>query len=113
MKIKKFNESISTFTYETFDFFDLIVEKLKKNKGYTIFSIEKEEDFCKVFNFETKEEFDKEFTITKHPIYPGNIIAPNNVIESEIGLSDTCIINGQEFILNINELYLMVDGKII
>ena len=57
MKIKKFNESISTFTYETFDFFDLIVEKLKKNKGYTIFSIEKEEDFCKVFNFETKEEF--------------------------------------------------------
>jgi hypothetical protein len=113
MRIKRLNESLNNLNYETFDFFDLIVEKLKSYKGYTVFSIEKEEQFCKIFNFETEEEFNKNFSISKHPIYPGSMIVPNNVVEIEHGIGDTCIIGEQEFTINPLELYLMKDGKLI
>jgi hypothetical protein len=113
MRIKKFNEGLSNLNYETFDFFDLIVTKLKNNKGYTVFSYEKEDLFCKSFNFATKEEFDMEFSITKHSYYPGNILTPKNIVRTENGHVDYCVIDGQQFTIDINELYLMVDGKLV
>ena len=76
MKIKKFNESLTSVNLDTFSFFDLVVEKVKTFNGWTVFSISKEENFCQTFNFPNEQEFLKEFSISKHPIYPGSIIIP-------------------------------------
>jgi len=111
MKIRKFNESINNLKYESIDFFDLVVEKLKNYKGYTVFHIENENQYCQIFNFDSKEKFDREFSIAKNPSYPGNMVIPNNIIE-EFGISDKCIIDNQEFILNLDSIYLVIDGKL-
>ena len=113
IKIRRFNEGISNLKYESFDFFDITVEKLKNYKGWTVFYISKEDQYCQVFNFANKEDFDRNFSINKHPHYPGNMVAPNNVEETEQGNSDRCIIDGQEFYLETLELYLIIDGKLM
>lgn len=112
MRIRKFNESLHTLDYESVDFFDLVVERLKSHKGYAVFHIEKEDQYCQIFKFDSKEKFDREFSITKHPSYPGNMVYPNNVKE-EFGLTDSCIIDGQEFTIDLNSLYLVIDGKLM
>lgn len=113
MKIRRFNEKITNLKYESFDFFDITVEKLKNYKGWTVFYISKEDQYCQVFSFAHKEDFDKNFSINKHPHYPGNMVVPNNVNETEQGASDRCVIDGQEFYLETLELYLIIDGKLM
>jgi hypothetical protein len=121
-RLQRFNESTKTVNYESVNFFDLIVEKIKKMTGWTVFSISKEENYCQIFNFKTKEDFDKNFYVEKHPIYPGNIVIPRTVIEENVirnskgfmpMATDTCIIDGEEFSLEVTELYLIVDGKLM
>lgn len=111
MKIRKFNESLNHIKYEGIDFFDIIVEKIKPYKGYTVFHISRDDNYCQIFNFKTKEDFEKEFHIDKHPYYPGNCIIPNQ-IEEESNQFDTCFIGGQEYMLDISNIYLVIDGKV-
>jgi len=83
----------------TISLFDLILEKLKDEKGYNVVSLSDEnDDIGQVFHFETKEEFELNFEITKHPYYPSNMIIPKNNIFS---------------IISHHNLYLIVDGKLV
>jgi hypothetical protein len=83
----------------TVSLFDLILEKLKDEKGYNVVSLSDEnDDIGQVFHFETKEEFELNFEITKHPYYPNNKIIPKNNIFS---------------IISHHNLYLIVDGKLV
>ena len=40
------------------------------------------------------------------------MVVPNNVTE-EVGVTDSCVIDGQEFTLDLSSLYLIIDGKLI
>jgi hypothetical protein len=83
----------------TISLFDLILEKLKDEKGYNVVSLSDEnDDIGQIFHFETKEEFELNFEIAKHPYYPGNMIIPKNNIFS---------------IISHHNLYLIVDGNLM
>lgn len=108
MRILKFNESSNNLQYEDIDFFDLILEKLKSYNGYAVFEISKEEMHSKLFKFDTKEEFEKNFEIKKHLYYPGNMVIPINKIDGDYN----CLINGEKFYIDEDNLYLVIKGKL-
>lgn len=83
----------------TISLFDLILEKLKDEKGYNVVSLSDEnDDIGQIFHFETKEEFESNFEIAKHPYYPDNMIIPKNDIFT---------------IISHHKLYLIVDGNLM
>lgn len=83
----------------TVSLFDLILEKLKDEKGYNVVSLDNQnDDIGQIFHFETREEFEANFEITKHPYYPTNMIIPRNNIFS---------------IVNHHNLYLIIDGVLM
>ena len=89
--------------------FDLISEKVKGSVGYTLVELSKEGD-SKIIHFDTKEDFDKDFGMKKHPYYPSDMIVPKNVT-GDYGTSMECLIDGVEEYIDLNNLYLFIDGK--
>ncbi len=94
-------ESISTF--------DLLCEKVKDYKGYTVIQVSKEEH-SKIFHFDDKADFDKNFELKPHSYYPCDALYPINVT-AEYGDSIECVVDGEEQYLDFNNLYLFIDGK--
>lgn len=90
-------------------FFDLTLNKYKDTKGYIIVYFHDEKNYSTVIEFETKEEFEDNFEIKKHPYYPSNVYIPKNIIK-QFGDAYECLIDGQEFYIESNEMYLLIDG---
>lgn len=88
-----------------FDFYSLIVDKLKENIGYTVYMVDREEAHCEVFHFPTKEEFNKYFKIVRNEPYRCNMVLP-------INSDGWANINGNDEYID-GELYLLIDGKSI
>ena len=59
-------------TEERLDLFDLIMDKVKQHKGYTVIGILKDaEPGANLINFDTKEEFEQEFEQRQNRFYGG------------------------------------------
>jgi len=76
------------------DLFDLVIEKCKNLKGYTAIGITGDEAGANLYNFETKEEFERVFKLNKHHIS----VIPGTIESNEIWCDDG--------------YYLMIDGKL-
>jgi len=87
--------------------YDLIKEKIKDYKGYTLFEIKDNDHMVNIFHFETKEEFDNNFEMVKHGYYPGKFPRPKNITKS-YGDSVECLIDGEEHYINLRNFYLEV-----
>jgi hypothetical protein len=79
---------------EQLDLFGLVLDKVKDYKGYTVISLMRDADpGATLYRFDTKEEFDKVFTLRG--------CYPESIDEDEIYNSDYgCF-------------YLVIDGKLI
>jgi hypothetical protein len=67
---------------QQFDLFDLILDKIKNYKGYTVVGILKDADpGASIVHFDTKAEFDQEFCIVNRygHDYPEQL--PNSTLE--------------------------------
>ena len=95
---------------ESVNLFDLIIEKIKDYKGHTVVELD-EEDGAKIFHYDTKEEFEKDFRIFFHQMYRSYGVVPKTITK-EYGSSVDCIVEDEEEYLDINRLYYFVDGKI-
>jgi hypothetical protein len=90
--------------------FDLIIEKFKSEKGYIVVAPCDSDQCAQIFHFGTKEEFEKNFEMDKHPYYPGNKLVPKNR-DGKDGPNDFMIDN-YYFYLGYSELYLIINGDI-
>lgn len=88
--------------YLSKSYFDLALESVKDKKYVVLHDNDDHVDF---FVFDEKEEFENEFKIVKHKYYPHDMVIPKHIIEKNNNYID-CIINGQNYYLDINKLYL-------
>lgn len=107
--LKKFEE----YSYTQVSSFEEGLKKIEPVKGYSIIEDGGPEGTdTQIFHFDTKEEFDANFTQKKHPYYPGSMLIPIH-ITSTYGDSVDCLIDGDEYYLDLNNLYLAIDGKLV
>jgi len=94
------------------DTFKLLIEKVHNYKGYTLLEILQDDGMCNIIHYDTKEEFEKDFSFAPHGFFPHEKrLFPKNVVESYGRESVTCIIQGETYYLRLMELYLVIDGK--
>lgn len=98
--------------FKSINFFDLVVEKYEDTSGYVVFSFDNTDGNANIFTFDTKEEFEKYFFIQRHPQYPCLRILPTIITDYQ-GDTIECVINGIEHYINCNNLYGLINGKIL
>jgi hypothetical protein len=101
--------------YKQFNFLDMVAEAMKAKTGCHLIimrPLEDEPDLCDIYSFKSKEEFDKEFETKKHPYYPGNIYIPR-IIKRSFGNSVDCVIDGENYYIQLTNIRLIIDGKFV
>jgi hypothetical protein len=89
---------------------DFIRDSLADEEGYTIVVLKKDADpGAEMFHFDTRDELNANFRIGG-AIYP--IIVPQHIVEDHDNFV-TCMIDGNEYDLELYEIYLFVNGHLI
>jgi len=83
---------------------DLAVESIQDRKGYSI--IEIVNGVVKIINFDNKAELNRNFGVS------GGKLVPRNRLDKNEDNSYLCRIDGEQVNLNIDNLYLVVNGGV-
>jgi hypothetical protein len=82
--------------------------------GYVVFSLFKDSDAsCTLLHFPTTKEFFEHFNISRHSLYPAYLIRPKGYNKIDLDDDFEMQINGETIVLNLNEMYLAKNGKIL
>lgn len=90
---------------------DLMINKIKGWKGYTILEVLHEDNQCNIIHYDTFEEFKEDFKLEKSKYYPyEKRLVPTNIITN--GRIDIeCEVQGRCHYMHIGESYLVIDGE--
>lgn len=94
------------------NFFELLLDKYSNHVGYLLINILDEKYLCTVYEFETKEEFDKHFITKRHAYYPSDVYIPRIINNTYGEFSWDFEIYGTEYHIDGNNLYLLINGEL-
>ena len=94
-----------------YDFFDVLLENLKQTEGYVLFYLDIDaEAMARSFHFKNKEHFEYNFEYKSAFPYPGQMIVPRDIVEQYGAWSYDCNIDGEQYYIQLNNMYLVIDG---